>query len=58
MNLIESRKQFEPKARNIGSVCGKDVGIAKLVVAGNVNLCFDYIDLFRIPVNTNNPTSI
>lgn len=47
MNMIELQKQFQPKARNICSACGKDVGVSKLVVAGNVNICFDCSDLAK-----------
>lgn len=45
--MIELQKQFQPKARNICSACGKDVGVSKLVVAGNVNICFDCLDLAK-----------
>ncbi|MGQ8785391.1 hypothetical protein ACUTH3_18710 [Proteus mirabilis] len=45
--MIELQKQFQPKARNICSGCGKDVGVSKLVVAGNVNICFDCSDLAK-----------
>lgn len=47
MNMIELQKQFQPKARNICSACGKDVGVSKLVVVGNVNICFDCSDLAK-----------
>lgn len=45
--MIELRKQFEPKARNICSACGKDVGVANLIVAGSVNICFCCADLSK-----------
>ncbi|EJD6328593.1 hypothetical protein JAG48_000831 [Proteus mirabilis] len=45
--MIELQKQFQPKARNICSACGKDVGVSKLVVVGNVNICFDCSDLAK-----------
>lgn len=41
------KKQFQPKARNICSCCGEDVGVSKLVVAGNVNICFECADLSK-----------
>lgn len=47
MNMIELQKQFQPKARNICSACGKDVGVSKLVVAGNINTCFECSDLAK-----------
>lgn len=47
MNMIELQKQFQPKERNICSSCGKDVGVSKLVVAGNVNICFECADLSK-----------
>ncbi len=47
MNMIELQKQFQPKARNICSACGKDVGVSKLVVVGNINICFDCSDLAK-----------
>lgn len=47
MNMLELQKQFQPKARNICSACGKDVGVSKLVVAGNVNICFECADLSK-----------
>ncbi|QKJ47961.1 hypothetical protein G9394_03415 [Proteus vulgaris] len=45
--MIELQKQFQPKARNICSCCGEDVGVSKLVVAGNVNICFECADLLK-----------
>lgn len=45
--MIELQKQFQPKARNICSACGKDVGVSKLVVVGNINICFDCSDLAK-----------
>lgn len=45
--MIELQKQFQPKARNICSACDKDVGVSKLVVAGNVNICFECADLSK-----------
>ncbi|MEX9782771.1 hypothetical protein [Providencia manganoxydans] len=45
--MIELQKQFQPKERNICSACGKDVGVSNLVVAGNVNICFDCADLSK-----------
>ncbi|HEK0642804.1 TPA: hypothetical protein SMP48_003433 [Proteus mirabilis] len=45
--MIELQKQFQPKARNICSACGKDVGVSKLIVAGNVNICFECADLSK-----------
>ncbi|MCI9744282.1 hypothetical protein JNG79_16800 [Proteus mirabilis] len=45
--MLELQKQFQPKARNICSACGKDVGVSKLVVAGNVNICFECADLSK-----------
>lgn len=45
--MIELQKQFQPKERNICSSCGKDVGVSKLVVAGNVNICFECADLSK-----------
>ncbi|MBS0923216.1 hypothetical protein JK188_01830 [Providencia sp. JGM181] len=45
--MIELQKQFQPKTRNICSACGKDVGVSKLVVAGNVNICFECADLSK-----------
>lgn len=45
--MIELQKQFQPKERNICSACGKDVGVSKLVVAGNVNICFECADLSK-----------
>ncbi|MGF7408479.1 ClpX C4-type zinc finger protein [Providencia alcalifaciens] len=45
--MIELQKQFQPKERNICSACGKDVGVSKLVVAGNVNICFECADLAK-----------
>ena len=45
--MIELQKQFQPKERNICSACGKDVGLSKLVVAGNVNICFECADLSK-----------
>lgn len=45
--MIELQKQFQPKARNICSACGKDVGVSKLVVAGNINICFECSDLAK-----------
>ena len=47
MNMIELQKQFQPKARNICSACGKDIGVSKLVVVGNVNICFECADLSK-----------
>lgn len=45
--MIELQKQFQPKARNICSACGKDIGVSKLVVVGNVNICFECADLSK-----------
>lgn len=45
--MIELQKQFQPKERNICSACDKDVGVSKLVVAGNVNICFECADLSK-----------
>ena len=45
--MIEIQKQFQPKARNICSACGKDVGVSKLVVVGSVNICFECSDLAK-----------
>ncbi|MCX9108223.1 hypothetical protein OKT22_04155 [Providencia rettgeri] len=45
--MIELQKQFQPKERNICSACGMDVGVSKLVVAGNVNICFECADLSK-----------
>lgn len=45
--MIELQKQFQPKARNTCSACGKDVGVSKLVVAGNINICFECSDLAK-----------
>ncbi|WP_109409541.1 hypothetical protein [Proteus genomosp. 4] len=45
--MIELQKQFQPKARNICSACGEDVGVSKLVVVGNINICFDCSDLAK-----------
>lgn len=45
--MLELQKQFQPKARNICSACGKDVGVSKLVVVGNVNICFECADLSK-----------
>lgn len=45
--MIELRKQFEPKARNICSACGKDVGVTNLIAAGDVNICFCCADLSK-----------
>ncbi|MEY0014612.1 ClpX C4-type zinc finger protein [Providencia rettgeri] len=45
--MIELQKQFQPKERNICSACGKDVGVSKLVVAGDVNICFECVDLAK-----------
>ncbi|EMH0086928.1 hypothetical protein [Proteus mirabilis] len=45
--MIELQKQFQPKERNICSACGKDVGVSKLVVIGNVNICFECADLSK-----------
>ncbi|MFF0982893.1 hypothetical protein EKQ45_16700 [Proteus vulgaris] len=45
--MIELQKQFQPKARNICSACGEDVGVANLIVAGNVNICFECVDLSK-----------
>lgn len=45
--MIELQKQFQPKERNICSACGKDVGVSNLVVAGNVNICFECADLSK-----------
>ncbi|NIA74645.1 hypothetical protein HBA43_06300 [Providencia rettgeri] len=42
--MIELQKQFQPKKRNICSACGKDVGVSNLVVAGDVNICFECAD--------------
>lgn len=47
MNMIELQKQFQPKARNTCSACGKDVGVSKLVVAGNINIYFECSDLAK-----------
>lgn len=47
IDMIELQKQFQPKARNICSACGEDVGVANLIVAGNVNICFECIDLSK-----------
>ncbi|MEQ4911335.1 hypothetical protein ABN089_00340 [Proteus terrae] len=45
--MLELQKQFQPKARNICSACGKDVGVSKLVVVGNVNICFECANLSK-----------
>lgn len=45
--MIELQKQFQPKERNVCSACGKDVGVSNLVVAGNVNICFECVDLSK-----------
>lgn len=45
--MLELQKQFQPKERNICSACGKDVGVSNLVVAGNVNICFECADLSK-----------
>lgn len=45
--MIELQKQFQPKARNVCSACGKDVGVVNLIVAGNVNICFECVDLSK-----------
>ncbi|WNK26108.1 hypothetical protein [Providencia hangzhouensis] len=45
--MIELQKQFEPKVRNICSACSKDVGVANLIVAGDVNICFECADLSK-----------
>lgn len=45
--MIELQKQFQPKARNICSACGKGVGVSKLIVAGNINICFECADLSK-----------
>lgn len=45
--MLELQKQFQPKARNICSACGKDVGVSKLVVVGSVNICFECADLSK-----------
>ncbi|MBQ0268514.1 hypothetical protein [Providencia huaxiensis] len=45
--MIELQKQFQPKERNICSACGEDVGVSKIIVAGNVNICFECVDLSK-----------
>ena len=45
--MIELRNQFEPKAINICSCCGEDIGVKNLVSLGNVNICFYCADLAK-----------
>ncbi|MBG3131931.1 hypothetical protein I4674_19415 [Proteus mirabilis] len=45
--MIELRNQFEPKARNICSCCGEDIGVKNLVSVGNINICFYCADLAK-----------
>lgn len=45
--MIELRNQFEPKARNICSCCGEDIGVKNLVSVGNIKICFYCADLAK-----------
>ncbi len=45
--MIELQKQFQPKARNICSCCGEDIGVKNLVSVGNIKICFYCADLAK-----------